>query len=182
MQMKSVIMIHSNPQPWGHPTSDYLAAHQDLPAETRERLGAEFEAVMSELHGNGELVGAEALGDPATAAVHAEAATCAETDWLQISVLYDMLGRIAPAPAVTLNHAVAVAMAHDPAAGLAVLAPLADDPATRGHHRLYAVRAHLRELDGDVTGAVGDYRRAAQLTASLPEQRYLHGRLARLER
>jgi RNA polymerase sigma factor (sigma-70 family) len=116
----------------------------------------------------------------AIAAVHAEAATYDATDWLQISVLYDMLGRIAPAPSVTLNHAVAVAMAHGPAAGLAMLDPLLADPALRRHHRLYAVRAHLLELDGDPAAAAEHYRRAAQLTASLPEQRYLNGRLARL--
>lgn len=68
--MKYVIMIHSNPQPWGHPTSDYLAAHQALPEEVRERLNAEFEQVMSELSANGELVGGEALGDPASARLY----------------------------------------------------------------------------------------------------------------
>ncbi len=116
----------------------------------------------------------------AIAAVHAEAGTYQATDWLQISILYDMVSRVAPAPAVTLNHAVAVAMAHGPAAGLAMLEPLRSDPAMRRHHRLYAVRAHLLELDGDTGGAAEDYRRAAQLTASLPEQRYLHRRHARL--
>jgi hypothetical protein len=68
--MKYVIMIHSNPQPWGHPTSDYLAAHQSLPAEVRQRLNAEFEQVMAELQANGELVGGEALGDPASARLY----------------------------------------------------------------------------------------------------------------
>ncbi len=68
--MKYVIMIHSNPQPWGHPTSDYLAAHQGLPDDVRERLSADFEQVMSELRANGELVGGEALGDPAAARLY----------------------------------------------------------------------------------------------------------------
>lgn len=68
--MKYLIMIYSNPQPWGHPTSDYLAAHQALPAEVRERLNAEFEQVMSELHANGELIGGQALGDPAAARLY----------------------------------------------------------------------------------------------------------------
>jgi len=116
----------------------------------------------------------------AIAAVHAEASTYEATDWLQISMLYDMLSRAAPAPAVTLNHAVAVAMAHEPAAGLAMLDSLLIDPAMQRHHRLYAVRAHLLELDGDTEGAAEHYRRAAQLTASLPEQRYLNRRLAQL--
>jgi RNA polymerase sigma factor (sigma-70 family) len=113
----------------------------------------------------------------AIAAVHAEAGKYEATDWLQISALYDMLGRVAPGPAVTLNHAVAVAMAHDPAAGLAMLEPLLDDPAMRRHHRLYAVRGHLLDLAGDAEGARQQYRIAARLTASLPEQRYLNRKL-----
>ncbi|MET7471937.1 YciI family protein [Micromonospora sp. NPDC005686] len=68
--MKYVIMIHSNPEPWGHPTSDYLAAHQELPAEVRDRLNADFEQVLTELHANGELVVGEALADPGTAQLY----------------------------------------------------------------------------------------------------------------
>lgn len=68
--MKYVIMIHSNPQPWGHPTADYLAAHQALPEPVRDRLNAEFEQVMSELSTSGELLGGEALGDPAAARLY----------------------------------------------------------------------------------------------------------------
>lgn len=65
--MKFVILIHSNPQPWGHPSSDFLAEHQALPEEQRDHLNAEFEAVMAEMEANGELVGGEALADPASA-------------------------------------------------------------------------------------------------------------------
>lgn len=65
--MKYVVLIHSNPQPWGHPTSEFLAAHQELPAEERERLNAEFESVMTEMSASGELVGGSALGDPTEA-------------------------------------------------------------------------------------------------------------------
>ncbi|MEV4520537.1 DUF6596 domain-containing protein [Micromonospora tulbaghiae] len=116
----------------------------------------------------------------AIAAVHAEAPAFGDTDWLQISVLYDMLSRVAPSPFVTLNQAVAVAMAHGPDVGLALLDPLLADPAMRRHHRLHAVRAHLLELDGDAQGAAEHYKLAARLTGSLPEQRYLNRRLARL--
>ncbi|MBF6059958.1 siderophore-interacting protein [Nocardia terpenica] len=116
----------------------------------------------------------------AIAAVHAEAATWADTDWRQIAVLYAMLDRIAPGPVVTLNRAVAVGMAFGPEQGLALIAPLLDDPSMRRHHRTHAVRAHLLEMCGDAAGAVESYRRAAQLTASVPEQRYLNDRVARL--
>ncbi|WP_422748350.1 sigma factor [Micromonospora sp. WMMD1219] len=90
------------------------------------------------------------------------------------------LSRVAPSPFVTLNQAVAVAMAHGPDVGLALLEPLLADPAMRRHHRLHAVRAHLLELDGDAHAAAEHYKLAARLTGSLPEQRYLNRRLARL--
>ena len=110
----------------------------------------------------------------AIAAVHAEAPTWADTDWLQITMLYEMLERVAPSPAVTLNRAVAVAMTLGPEDGLAIVDTLLDDPVMKRHHRTYAVRAHLLEMAGDRPGAARDYERAARLTASLPEQRYLN--------
>jgi predicted RNA polymerase sigma factor len=114
----------------------------------------------------------------AIAAVHAEAAEAAQTDWPQIVALYEVLGRLAPNPMVSLNHAIAVAMAHGPAAGLALLAELDDRLA--GHHRLEAARAHLLELAGDPDAAAAAYRAAARLTTSLPERRYLTERAAKL--
>ena len=65
--MKYVILIHSNPQPWGHPTSDFLPEFQALPREQQERLGTDFENVLTEMSERGELLGAEALADPASA-------------------------------------------------------------------------------------------------------------------
>jgi predicted RNA polymerase sigma factor len=118
----------------------------------------------------------------AIAAVHAEAPTWEDTDWLQISVLYAMLDRVAPSPVVTLNRAVAVGMANGPEQGLGLLEPLLEHPAMRRHHRTHAVRAHLLEMAGDREGAAHGYARAAQLTASLPEQRYLNARAQRLRR
>ncbi|WP_426247706.1 YciI family protein [Nocardioides sp. LHG3406-4] len=68
--MKYVILIHSNPQPWGHPTGDYNAAFQALPPERRAQLDREFEELLTRMRADGELVGGEALGDPATASVY----------------------------------------------------------------------------------------------------------------
>ncbi|MGW0182497.1 RNA polymerase sigma factor [Nocardia sp. NPDC003345] len=115
--------------------------------------------------------------EAAIAAVHAEAADWASTDWPQICVLYTMLDRVAPGPAVTLNRAVAIAMAGGPELGLRLTETLLGEPAMYRHHRLYAVRAHLFQMAGRTTEAAQNYRRAASLTASLPEQRYLNGRL-----
>jgi RNA polymerase sigma factor (sigma-70 family) len=116
----------------------------------------------------------------AIAAVHAEAAHAADTDWAQIVALYELLERISPNPMVTLNHAVAVAMVRGPRAGLDLLGSLDADDRLAGHHRLDAVRAHLLEMDGDHAAARSAYRTAARRTTSLPERRYLEERAARL--
>ncbi|HEU0164558.1 MAG TPA: DUF6596 domain-containing protein, partial [Thermomicrobiales bacterium] len=114
-------------------------------------------------------------------AIHDEAPSAEETDWSEIVALYDLLARITPNPMVTLNRAVAVAMARGPEAGLAALAPLDADQRMAKHHRLFAVRAHLQELAGDRVAARESYRVAASRTTSLPEQRYLESRAARLK-
>ena len=114
----------------------------------------------------------------AIAALHVEAPTAADTDWPQILALYELLERSARNPMVTLNRAVAVAMAQGPQAGLDLLTTLDDDLGE--HHRLHAVRAHLLELSGDTAAARDSYRTAARLTTSLPEQRYLEARAAKL--
>jgi RNA polymerase sigma factor (sigma-70 family) len=116
----------------------------------------------------------------AIAAVHDEATTADDTDWPQILALYRVLDRIAPNPMATLNQAVAVAMVDGPAAGLALLAELEDDPRVARHHRLLSVRAHLLELAGDEAGAREAFRAAAKRTTSAPERRFLEAKAARL--
>jgi RNA polymerase sigma factor (sigma-70 family) len=116
----------------------------------------------------------------AIAAVHSEAERAEDTDWPQIVELYRLLEDLAPNPMVTLGHAVAVAMVQGPQAGLALLEPLDSGDRLSGHHRLYAVRAHLLEMTGDHEAAGSCYRQAARLTTSLPEQHYLQSRAARL--
>lgn len=116
----------------------------------------------------------------AIAAIHAEAARAEDTDWPQILALYQLLERIAPGPIVTLNRAVAVAMVHGPQAGLDLLTTLDADERLAGHYRLDAVRAHLLELAGENASARAAYRTAARRSTSLPEQRYLDMRAARL--
>jgi RNA polymerase sigma factor (sigma-70 family) len=116
----------------------------------------------------------------AIAAIHDEAERPELTDWPQILQLYGLLQRLAPGPMVTLNRIVAVAMVDGPVVALAELQDAAADPALAGHHRLAAVRAHLLEMAGDLDGAREQYRLAARHTLSMPEQRYLNSRAARL--
>jgi RNA polymerase sigma factor (sigma-70 family) len=114
----------------------------------------------------------------AIAAVHSRAERAEDTDWPQILALYGLLEQLSGNPVVTLNRAVAAAMADGPEAGLTVLASVEDQ--LNGHYRVDAVRAHLLEQAGDVDGALTHYRAAARLTTNLPEQRYLTARAARL--
>jgi RNA polymerase sigma factor (sigma-70 family) len=132
----------------------------------------------------GATLGRGAIGpyqlQAAIAAIHDEAPSADETDWPQILALYDVLEQVSPGPVVTLNRAVAVAMVDGPRAGLAVLGTLDADDRMTHTHRLEAVRGHLLELAGDPDAARESYRRAARMTASVPEQRYLAMRAARL--
>jgi RNA polymerase sigma factor (sigma-70 family) len=118
----------------------------------------------------------------AIAAVHDEARTAKDTDWQQILALYELLASLGSNPVVTLNHAVALAMARGPQAGLDLLATLDGDDRMKGNHRLPAVRAHLLEMAGDLDGALGAYRAAAHQTNSFPERRYLESRAERIVR
>src|SRR5216684_574505 len=116
----------------------------------------------------------------AIAAVHDEAARVEDTDWPQILALYGLLKRMSDNPMVTLNHAIATAMVHGPAAGLELLKALDADARLAGHHRLDAVRAHLLERAGDHEAAIAHYRKAAGRTTSIPERNYLIAQAARL--
>jgi RNA polymerase sigma factor (sigma-70 family) len=116
----------------------------------------------------------------AIAALHDEALTTEHTDWPQILALYDVLTAISPGPVATLSRAVALAQVRGPRAGLALLDTLDTDDRMAHTHRLEAVRAHLLEQAGDTAAARKSYLRAAKITASLPEQRYLELRAARL--
>jgi RNA polymerase sigma factor (sigma-70 family) len=152
-------------------------------AEQRRQLWdtaaiAEGQAILTRILGTGP-IGPYQL-QAAIAALHDEAPTAEETDWPQILALYDVLATVAPGPLVTLSRAVALAMVHGPRAGLALLGTLDTDDRMAHTHRLQAVRAHLLEQAGDTTAARESYLRAAKMTASLPEQRYLTLRAARL--
>jgi predicted RNA polymerase sigma factor len=111
----------------------------------------------------------------AIAALHADARTPEETDWVQIVEWYDELVRLTDSPVGRLNRAVAVGEADGPRAGLAALAGL--DPALP---RYAAVAAYLHERDGDRVGAAQLYADAARSASNLPEREHLTRQAARL--
>jgi hypothetical protein len=68
--VKYVILIHSNPEPWGHPTSAYTAEGRAVSAERHAEMDRRFDALLAGMSASGELVSAEALGDPAAATIY----------------------------------------------------------------------------------------------------------------
>jgi RNA polymerase sigma-70 factor, ECF subfamily len=118
----------------------------------------------------------------AIAAVHASAASSAETDWAQIVALYDLLVQANPSPVVELNRAVAVAMANGCAAGLALM----DQPSMAeelGEYRwFHAARADLLRRLGRHAEAESAYRRALAMTHNAPERGFIERRLAEIAR
>ncbi len=114
----------------------------------------------------------------AIAACHARARTPEETDWLRIVSLYDELAERVPSPVVELNRAVAVSMAHGPAAGLALVDALVSSPALAGYHLLPSIRGDLLAKLGRFDEARADLERAASLTRNARERALLLERAA----
>jgi len=111
----------------------------------------------------------------AIAALHADAQTVGETDWVQIVEWYDELDRLTDNPVVRLNRAVATGEADGPLAGLAALERV--DP---GVPRYAAAEAHLHERAGDLPLAARRYADAARAATNLAERDHLTRQAARL--
>ena len=143
---------------------DELLIHRGLAAlERAEKLGG--------------TLGPYAL-QAAIAACHARARIAAETDWARIAGLYGALAQLTPSPVVELNHAVAIAMAFGPAAGLERVDALTSEPSLKGYHLLPSVRGDLLSRLGRFEEARTEFERAATLTRNARERELLLGRAA----
>jgi len=116
----------------------------------------------------------------AIAAVHAQAATAAATDWHEIVGLYDALLRLQPSPIIELNRAVAVAMRDGPEAGLAFVDALLERGELDDYRLAHAARADLCRRLGRTADARAAYERALTLTRQDAERRFLKRRIAEL--
>ena len=113
----------------------------------------------------------------AIAALHDDAATADDTDWVQIAALYAALVRHEPSPVIELNRAVAVAMARGPEAGLVIVESLVAEGLLEEYPYLHAARADLLRRLGRRAEAAAAYRRAAALTANAAERAFIDRRL-----
>jgi len=136
--------------------------------------------------GLAELELAESLGESrsaytlqaAIAACHARARTAEETDWVRIAALYAALAQLAPSPVVELNRAVAISMAFGPAAGLAIVDTLTNEPSLKNYHLLPSVRGDFLIKLGRFDEARAELERAASLTRNEQERKLLLARAA----
>jgi len=117
----------------------------------------------------------------AIAAVHAEAASAAATDWRQIVALYDQLARIQPSPVVQLNRAVAIAMCDGPAAGLTHIDALLEHGELANYYLAHSARAELYRRLGRTAEARASYEKALALTQQDPERQFLQERIRQLK-
>lgn len=116
----------------------------------------------------------------AIAALHTQATTPQETDWIQIAALYGELAKMTPSPIVELNRAVAVAMADGPIRGLALLENLSSQGSLENYYLFHAARADLLRRAGWLSEAHDAYNKALSLTQNRIEQTFLQRRLAEL--
>ena len=117
----------------------------------------------------------------AIAALHCQAARPEDTDWPQIVRLYDVLERLQPSPIISLNRAVAVAMALGPQAGLALVDELAEAGDLNNYHLLHSARADLLRRIGSTERAAQAYEKALELVSNDSERRYLERRLREMQ-
>jgi RNA polymerase sigma-70 factor, ECF subfamily len=134
-------------------------------------------AALARAEGLGGSLGPYAL-QAAIAACHARARVAEQTDWGLIASLYARLAQLTPSPVVELNRAVAVGMAHGPAAGLELADKLLTDPLLEEYHLLPAVRGDLLTKLGRHEEARREFERAASLTRNARERELLLQRAA----
>ena len=150
---------------------------QDRGRWDQRQIAAALPLVEEALRGGPGPFGLQA----AIAALHCQAARPEDTDWRQIVQLYDLLERVQPSPVVSLNRAVAVAMADGPRPALTILDGLAASGDLEGYHLLHAARADLLRRLGSSADAAKSYERALALVTNDSERRFLERRLREVQ-
>lgn len=152
-----------------------LLEEQDRSRWNHSQIAAALPLVEEALRGGTSVYALQA----AIAALHCQAARAEETDWAQIARLYEVLEHWQPSPVVTLNRAVAIAMADSPQAGLGLVDQLATELGS--YHLFHATRADLLRRVGALEAATLSYRQALELVTNDSERRFLERRLSEVQ-
>jgi RNA polymerase sigma-70 factor (ECF subfamily) len=113
----------------------------------------------------------------AIAAEHCKPFRSDETNWGRITNLYELLEQVQASPIVSLNRAVAIAMAGDLEAGVKLIDLLIEAGQLEDYHLVYAARADLLRRKGELRAAANNYERALSLVTNESERRFLERRL-----
>ena len=146
---------------------------QDRERWNKKQIAEAIPLVEEALRGG---VGPYAL-QAAIAAIHCQAARPEDTDWPQIVQLYERLEQTQPSPIVSLNRAVAVAMAYGPQPALGMINAIASTKELENYHLLHAARADMLRRLGLLADAAISYKRALELVTNDSERRFLERRL-----
>ena len=119
--------------------------------------------------------------EAAIAAEHCKAVRAEDTNWAQIVRLYDTLEQLMPSPIVSLNRAVAIAMAKGPQPALELIDELAESGELDEYHLLHAARADMLRRLGANEEAAESYKTALGLVSNDGERRFLERRLRELQ-
>lgn len=119
--------------------------------------------------------------EAAIAAEHCKAARAEDTNWAQIVTLYDTLEQLMPSPIVSLNRAVAIAMAKGPQPALELIDELAASGELDDYHLLHAARADMLRRLGANEEAAESYKSALGLVSNDGERRFLERRLREMQ-
>jgi len=149
---------------------------QDRSRWNRRQIAEALPLVASALRINGPYALQAAI-----VAEHCKAERAEDTNWREIVRLYDALDRLDPSPIVSLNRAVAIAMAEGLQSGLAIVEELAAGGDLEDYHLLHAARADLLRRIGSRDQAARSYHRALELVTNDSERRYLERRLREVQ-
>jgi RNA polymerase sigma-70 factor (ECF subfamily) len=152
-----------------------LLEDQDRSCWNHQQIAEALPLVEEALRGGTDVYALQA----AIAALHCQAARAEETDWVQIVRLYEVLERLQPSPIVSLNRAVAIAMADSPQAAFGLIDQLA--PELDSYHLFHATRADLFRRVGALEEATYSYTRALELVTNDSERRFLERRLCEVQ-
>jgi RNA polymerase sigma-70 factor (ECF subfamily) len=146
---------------------------QDRNLWDREQIAEGCELVLRALR-------SQRFGAYALAAVHAETPQAEQTDWSEITGLYDVLLRINPSAVVELNRAVAIAMCDGPAQGVQLIEAIRERGTLAHYHPVHAALADLYRRLGRIDESRAAYSEALRLARQEPERRLIRRRLAEL--
>ncbi len=176
------LMLHAEARRGARRDGDgrYIPLSEQDPGRWATHLMGEAEALLQRAGAAGR-IGRFQL-EAAVQSAHAARRLTGGIDWPAIVQLYDGLLDLTASPVVAINRAVALGELHGPAAGLAALDDLANDPRLAEYQPYWAARANFLALNRDPAGAAAAYQRAIGLEADPAVRSFLQQRCAALQR